>query len=80
LPFFGVVITKHRRGAGKGSPVVETENEGTLVERAKEDPTAFGVLYEKYVRKIYSYIYCRTGNRCDAEDLTARTFYRLSPT
>jgi RNA polymerase sigma-70 factor (ECF subfamily) len=56
--------------------VAETENEETLVERAKEEPAAFGVLYEKYVRKIYSYIYCRTGNRYDAEDLTARTFHR----
>ena len=46
------------------------------MERAKEDPVAFGVLYKKYVRKIYSYIYCRTGSRHDAEDLTARTFYR----
>lgn len=56
--------------------MAETENEETLVERAKEDPVAFGVLYRKYARKIYSYIYCRTGNRHDAEDLTARTFYR----
>jgi RNA polymerase sigma-70 factor (ECF subfamily) len=56
--------------------VAETENEETLVERAKEDPAAFGVLYKKYVRKIYGYIYCRTGNRHDAEDLTSRTFHR----
>ena len=53
-----------------------TENEETLVERAKEDPAAFGVLYERYVKKIYSYIYYRTGNHHDAEALTARTFYR----
>ena len=52
------------------------ENEETLVERAKEDPVAFGILYKKYVRRIYSYIYCRTGNRYDAEDLTSRTFHR----
>ena len=56
--------------------MAETENEEALVERAKEDPVAFGVLYERYVRKIYRYIYCRTGNRHDAEDLTARTFHR----
>jgi len=54
-----------------------TENEeALLVERAKEDPAAFGDLYERYVKKIYSYIYYRTGNHHDAEDLTARTFYR----
>ena len=56
--------------------MAERENEEILVERAKEDPAAFGVLYKKYVKKIYSYIYCRTGNRHDAEDLTARTFHR----
>ncbi len=56
--------------------MTETESEEILVERAKDDPAAFGVLYKKYVRKIYSYIYCRTGNRHDAEDLTSRTFYR----
>jgi len=56
--------------------VAETESEETLVERAKEDPTAFGVLYKRYVRKIYNYAYYRIGNRHDAEDLTARTFYR----
>jgi RNA polymerase sigma-70 factor (ECF subfamily) len=56
--------------------VAEEENEETLVDRAREDPAAFGVLYKKYVRKIYNYIYCRTGNRHDAEDLTARTFHQ----
>ena len=48
----------------------------TLVERAKADPEAFGALYERYVDRIYSYIYYRTGNQADAEDLTAKTFYR----
>ena len=40
------------------------------------DQEAFGVLYEKYVGKIYNYVYYRTGNHHDAEDLTARVFYR----
>lgn len=47
-----------------------------LVERAKADAEAFGALYERYVDKIYSYIYYRMGNQADAEDLTAKTFYR----
>ncbi len=55
---------------------METEKEEALVERAKQDPEAFGVLYTKYVRKIYGYIYRRTSNRHDAEDLTSRTFHR----
>jgi RNA polymerase sigma-70 factor (ECF subfamily) len=47
-----------------------------LVERAKEDPAAFGVLYERYVGKVYNYIYYRVGNHHDAEELSARTFFR----
>jgi RNA polymerase sigma-70 factor (ECF subfamily) len=50
--------------------------ENSLVERAKTDPAAFGILYDCYVNKIYNYIYYRVGNQHDAEDLTARTFHR----
>ena len=53
---------------------IEDENE--LVERAKTDPEAFGILYERYVDKIYSYIYYRTSNQEDAEDLTAKVFHK----
>ncbi|MEQ8672841.1 MAG: sigma-70 family RNA polymerase sigma factor [Aggregatilineales bacterium] len=47
-----------------------------LVELAKTDQDAFGELYERYMTKIYNYIYYRTSNQHDAEDLTARVFYR----
>ena len=50
--------------------------EEELVARAQADPLAFGALYERYVSRIYTYIYHRVGNHHDAEDLTARTFYR----
>lgn len=50
--------------------------DSVLIARAKEDPEAFGSLYERYVRNIYNYVYYRTGNHHDAEDLTARTFHR----
>lgn len=53
-------------------PVADT----VLVARAKSEPETFGALYERYVNKIYSYIFYRTGNQADAEDLTAKTFYR----
>jgi RNA polymerase sigma-70 factor (ECF subfamily) len=51
-------------------------DEYALIERAKSDPEAFGILYERYVDKIYNYMYYRVGNHYDAEDLTARTFHR----
>jgi RNA polymerase sigma-70 factor (ECF subfamily) len=48
-----------------------------LVELAKAGRReAFGELYERYADKIYSYIYYRTGNHHDAEDLSARVFFR----
>lgn len=43
---------------------------------AKRDPSAFGELYERYVDRIYNYVYYRVSNVHDAEDLTSRTFYR----
>jgi RNA polymerase sigma-70 factor (ECF subfamily) len=51
-------------------------DEATLIEEAKSDPEAFGLLYEQYVDKIYNYVYYRTGNHHDAEDLTAKVFYQ----
>jgi RNA polymerase sigma-70 factor (ECF subfamily) len=47
-----------------------------LVHRAATDREAFGELYERHVVRIYNYIYYRTGNHHDAEDLTARVFER----
>jgi RNA polymerase sigma-70 factor (ECF subfamily) len=54
----------------------EEMDEAQLIEQAKTDPEAFGRLYELYVEKIYNYIYYRLGNHHDAEDLTAKVFYR----
>lgn len=50
--------------------------EAALVEQAKADPQAFGQLYERYVDRIYGYVFNRVHNQHDAEDLTARTFFR----
>jgi len=52
------------------------ESDSSLIARAKEEPEAFGALYERYVDKIYNYVCYRMGNDQDAEDLTAKTFYR----
>lgn len=53
------------------------ENDSTILESAiNGDQDAFGILYQENVKRIYSYIYYRTGNSADAEDLTARVFQR----
>jgi RNA polymerase sigma-70 factor (ECF subfamily) len=55
---------------------MQEESDSTLIASAKQDSEAFGFLYDRYVNRIYNYIYYRTGNHHDAEDLTARTFYK----
>jgi len=47
-----------------------------VIELAKNDKDAFGEIYERYLDKIYKYIYFRVGNKHDAEDLTSRVFFR----
>ncbi len=54
----------------------DSQEESILIERAKSNKDAFGQLYERYVDRIYNYVYYRTGNSADAEDLTARIFER----
>jgi len=56
--------------------LAELSDELALKLAAQGDQEAFGVLYDRYVGRIYSYIYYRTGNQHDAEDLTARVFFR----
>ena len=54
----------------------ESEEQEILLRASQGELEAFGVLYEKYVDRIFNYVYYRTGNVHDAEDLTARVFYR----
>lgn len=57
-------------------PEDERAIEAALVAKAQRDSRAFGELYERYVDRIYSYVFSRVQNVQDAEDLTARIFYR----
>ncbi len=54
----------------------EPTDDEALSQAIQGDAEAFSFLYERYVNRIYSYIYYRTGNASDAEDLTARVFHR----
>jgi RNA polymerase sigma-70 factor (ECF subfamily) len=56
--------------------VLELNEENALTQAGQGNREAFGVLYEMYVGRIYNYVYYRTGNPYDAEDLTARVFFR----
>ena len=63
-------------GSSVSQPEDERAIESALVAKAQKDSNAFGELYERYVDRIYSYVYSRVQNVQDAEDLTARIFYR----
>lgn len=52
------------------------DEEAALNRAIQGDQEAFGLIYERYVDRIYNYVYFRTGNHHDAEDLTARVFFR----
>jgi RNA polymerase sigma-70 factor, ECF subfamily len=56
--------------------VLDINDDMALAQAGEGSNEAFGVLYERYVSRIYNYIYYRTGNQADAEDLTARVFFR----
>ena len=65
-----------RRRQALPLPEIQYDEEEMLVRAARGDREAFGALYEHYVERIFNYVYYRTGNLHDAEDLSARVFQR----
>ena len=49
-------------------------NEEELLRRIKADKQAFLVLYDQHFTRIYNYIFYRTFNQADAEELASQTF------
>jgi RNA polymerase sigma-70 factor, ECF subfamily len=54
----------------------EISEDEAITNAAQGDTDAFTFLYQRYVNRIYNYIYYRTGNPNEAEDLTSRVFSR----
>jgi RNA polymerase sigma-70 factor (ECF subfamily) len=54
----------------------ERDEEHVWVERAKRDPEAFGVLYDRYVVAVYRYAFGKVKDHAHAEDVTAEIFRR----
>jgi RNA polymerase sigma-70 factor, ECF subfamily len=52
------------------------QDERRLVERAKVDADAFGMLYDRHVAGVYRFVYARVGNAASAEDVTAEVFIK----
>ncbi len=51
-------------------------DDATLVEQARTDPEAFGVLYDRYCAPIHRYVARRLPEPQSAEDVTAEVFFK----
>lgn len=50
------------------------QSDRMLATVAGQERAAFALLYQRYVKRVYAYLYSRVGNVQDAEDLTTITF------
>lgn len=53
-------------------------NEKILLYQAqiKQDPEAYGKLYDEYVKRIYRFVYFKVSNHEEAEDITSEVFLK----
>jgi RNA polymerase sigma-70 factor (ECF subfamily) len=51
-------------------------DEKDLLKRIKNDPQAFGLVYDEYYNSIFSYVFRRLANYDLAKDVTAETFLK----
>jgi RNA polymerase sigma-70 factor, ECF subfamily len=60
-------------------PIIQENNpsgcaEDDLARAALHDPAAFQALYDRWMTRVYRYLYAQTGSAADAEDLTSAVF------
>jgi RNA polymerase sigma-70 factor, ECF subfamily len=54
----------------------QLQQELRIVEAAQKDPRKFGVLYEKYYKQIFLFVFKRVGEEDQAGDITAQVFLK----
>jgi len=58
--------------------VEQPEDERSWIEIARTgDPVAVGWLYERYFDRVYKYVYLKTGDPTEAEDITELVFMKM---
>ncbi len=57
-----------------GDSEAEGVDDNSLVRAAQDDPTAFALLYHRYLDRIYAYLRARTATDEDAADFTQQVF------
>jgi len=63
--------------ARTGQPSAYRDNESTIIDMARRDPNALGLLYDHYVQPVYRYLASRANDPHAARVATARTFLAL---
>ena len=53
---------------------MQPPDEAALIERARRKPDAFAALYQRYLARVYRYLYLRLGSQHDVEDLASQIF------
>ena len=64
-----------RRNAGTGPAPVQRERE-LVLQATQCNHAAFAQLYDRYVDKIFRYVYFKIGSHAEAEDLTGQVFLK----
>lgn len=54
----------------------DLQAELAIVERARQEPAHFGLLYEKYYRQVFVFVYRRTGDEEASADIVSNTFLK----
>lgn len=55
---------------------MDIDDKQIITQCQKGDLERFGQLYDKYIKKIYDFIYYKTTHKETAEDLTSQTFFK----
>jgi RNA polymerase sigma-70 factor (ECF subfamily) len=55
---------------------MSSDVEQLIIEQAKKDPQAFGVIFDRYYPKILAYTVRRTGSVITAEEIVSETFVK----
>ncbi len=55
---------------------MEHGDKDLIIDCQEGNTEAFGVLYDRYVKAIYAFVYYRTRQKEVAEDLTSQTFFK----
>jgi len=54
----------------------QVENEEALIRNSQADPEAFRLLYEKYFKRIFLFVYHRIGDKGLTADITSQVFLK----